>query len=100
MLVEQTLQKILDERSIDVFGFHPTKSSIQFTETRNHYSPRQLLTLINENSGDLVAVGAHEYLGHGIFCEHSRIGRELVKQDQKVAVLERSSKNLSFTRNT
>ena len=47
------------------------------------YIPKSLIAYVNESSKFIVSDSFHEYFGHGLFCEHSIIGQELVKSEQK-----------------
>ncbi|MBN2368486.1 hypothetical protein JXC34_05700 [Candidatus Woesearchaeota archaeon] len=53
------------------------------------YLPRTLSAHIYQDSVFLPVTFLHVYFGHGLFCEHSLIGRNIVSLDQHLAELEK-----------
>jgi predicted nucleotidyltransferase len=47
------------------------------------YVPSAYAAYVNSDSSVLVSNVFHEYFGHGLFCEHSKIGKDLVARTQK-----------------
>jgi hypothetical protein len=96
--------QILSELSEDFYSCQPIDSSIviydpvgwsefklKFCNDPNGgiFSPRDLTASIGNLSEEvLVSRMAHEYFGHGMFCEFSELGREIVRLDKLVAQYE------------
>ena len=110
MLITQKVPELEFERCLDfsnqfcqdLLGYKPEQTSLQiipfsewlgFTSERNLdsdslgiYSPRNRTAMIKgENPLSLL----HEYFGHGLYCEQSLAGRELVDLERKLLGEER-----------
>jgi len=74
---EQTQLEIISKNKLDELvsqkGFNPNSSGI--------YLPRNQTAIIQE--GNLLSL-FHEYFGHGLYCEQSLTGRELVDLERRL----------------
>lgn len=53
------------------------------------YLPRTLSAHLKQETPFLQLNIFHEYIGHGSFCEHSAIGKKIVKYEQELAEIEK-----------
>lgn len=89
----------------DKLGIVPIKSNyslytsngwIDFCTNRNEnpeieslYLPRTYSAHLKDKTDFLDIYLLHEYFGHGLFCEYSKIGRKIVKFEKELAELEK-----------
>ena len=87
------------------FGIKPEKSKYMvysindwnnfLKRTNSHqdshgvYLPRSLSAHLNKDSKYLAVNLLHEYFGHGLFCEHSLIGKNIVSLDRQIRDMEK-----------
>lgn len=100
------LDLIIQPSEMTVLGIFPQKSAykiyqddgwIAFCSSRNSdhvhlegtYLPRTLSAHLKQETPFLQLNMFHEYLGHGSFCEHSRIGKKIVQYEQELAEIEK-----------
>ncbi len=99
-LIEQGNQAVNDK-----FGIIPIKSTYSlyqdsdwftFCINRNEnpvreslYLPRTYSAHLKDKTNFLEIYLLHEYFGHGLFCEYSKIGKKIVKFEQELAELEK-----------
>lgn len=103
-----TLDQLLSECSEILeseFGIKPESSTYRFysneewldflartnsdEESFGVYLPRSLSAHLKEDSEFLPVNLIHEYFGHGLFCEHSSIGKKIVALEQQLAETEK-----------
>lgn len=53
------------------------------------YLPRTLSAHLKKDTEFLLLTFIHEFFGHGIFCEHSKIGRRIVSYEAELAGIEK-----------
>ena len=79
------------------YTLHPQREWDDFCRSRNSnpttlegtYLPRTLSAHLKEQTPFLQLNVFHEYVGHGGFCEHSGIGRRIVRYEQELAEIEK-----------
>ena len=59
------------------------------------YLPRTLSAHLKQETTFLQLNLFHEYIGHGSFCEHSRIGKRIVRYEQNLAEIEKQILGIS-----
>jgi len=102
------LTSIIDQGNLvvkDKFGIIPVKSSyslytsngwIDFCTNRDEnpeieslYLSRTYSAHLKDKTDFLDIYILHEYFGHGLFCEYSKIGQKIVRFEQELAELEK-----------
>ncbi len=101
----QTLILESEEVLLSEFNIKPEKSKYELysdedwvsflKKTNSHldshgvYFPRNLSAHLKEDSEYLPVNLLHEYFGHGLYCEHSLIGKNIVSLDRRLEYMER-----------
>lgn len=89
---------------LDEFGFSIKKSTNTFVSetewsdllnnnglsktSEGFFLPRFLSSYLNVDSNFLPINLFHEFFGHGLFCEHSLIGKKIVSLEQELKIME------------